>query len=370
MAVGEHIVTVSTIRDTVPNVRRFVGRNLSSGIDHMIVFLDQDQPELVEVLGSDPHVTVVPTAGDDYWLGHRPPKVDDRRKVNANLLNAALTVIPAVRWLVHLDADEAPLFDRARLLACDARTVRFLTLEAVARQDRPEGDVREFKRVPTETELLALDRMGVIADPTPASYYRGHWAGKSATRPDLGVRISAHVPRDPGGNRLPSTEILPDSFLLHYESYCLEDFADRWSDFDLEKYQRSNHRVTRKRLGLAAYGIINHPSLSDDAKDRYLRRLFERKVADDVAALRRLGMIVEVPEVDVPPRPLPAAEVEALEDLLTALRPADKRAFLKDADEDAPVAELDRAAARLDRPALVERVHRTVAEHRATAEAG
>jgi hypothetical protein len=365
--VAEHIVTVSTIRDTVPNMHRFLRRNLSSGIDHMIVFLDQDQPELLEVLGSNPRVTVVQTANDDYWLGRRPPKVDDRRKVNANLLNAALTVIPAVRWLVHLDADEAPLFDRASLLASDARTVRFPALEAVARHDRPDGDAREFKQRPSEAELLALDLMGVIDDPSLASYFRGHWAGKSAVRPDLGVRISAHVPRDPQGNRLAGTEILPGAFLLHYESYCLEDFIERWRDFDVEKYSRSNHRGTRKRLGLAAYAIINHASLSDDAKERYLRRLFDRKVADDVTALRRLGLIIEVPAADLSPRPLPTAEIEALEALLAALRPVDKRAFLKSADESAPVAALEGVAAGLDDPTLAERVLRAVAEHRLNA---
>lgn len=361
---SDRIVTVSTIRDSVTNVHRFVERNLSSGIDHMVVFLDEDQPDVRGVLGSNPRVTVVQTA-KGYWKGRRPPKVEDRQKANANLANAALTAFPDVRWLVHLDADEALWFDRASLLASEARAVRFPALEAVARRARPDGDVAEFKRIPSEAELLALNGLGAIHEATNEAYYRGHMAGKSAVRPDLGVRIGVHVPHDPHDNRIP-VEVLPECYLLHYESYCLEDFVERWRSFDLKKARRSNHRDSRKRLGIAAYAITNHPTMDDRTKDRYLRRLFERKVADDVTTLRRLGLIIEVPAGGHQPRPLPQDETKALKALLTALRTVDKEAFLAEADAGAPAAALEESLAALDDSALAERVRRSVAEHRVT----
>ena len=38
------ILTVSTVKDAVPNLRRFVSRNLANGVDHMVVFLDSVDP--------------------------------------------------------------------------------------------------------------------------------------------------------------------------------------------------------------------------------------------------------------------------------------------------------------------------------------
>ena len=40
------IFTVSTVKDSLDNVRSFCQRNLSSGADHLIIFLDEPDAEI------------------------------------------------------------------------------------------------------------------------------------------------------------------------------------------------------------------------------------------------------------------------------------------------------------------------------------
>lgn len=344
------IVTVSTIRDTVPNVERFLQRNLSSGVDHMIVFLDEKQPRVRALLAENRHVTVVSTARDDYWYGGRPLKVEDRQQTNANLANAVLTVVPSVRWLFHLDCDEALLFDRAVLMRSASRAVRFPTLEALAQSDQPSDSNLRFKKIPTQTQLLALSALGAIAEPDMDLYLRGHAAGKSAVRPDLAIRLGVHVPFDARGNKLTGVEVPPDSFLLHYESWCLDDFVTRWKDYSPKKAAVSNHRERRKQIGLAVYGILHHPVLDDRAKDKYLRALFDRHIADDVENLQRLGLLVQPQPVGRRPLPLAREDAHRIRALVKALRGVDKIAsFGPGAHPDAPAGALEKAAFELDR---------------------
>jgi len=55
------ILSVSTVKDTVPNLRRFVRRNLGNGIDHMVVFVDADDPAAESFLSAHPNVTCIRT---------------------------------------------------------------------------------------------------------------------------------------------------------------------------------------------------------------------------------------------------------------------------------------------------------------------
>src|SRR6478735_10433163 len=99
------LCTVSTVKDTLGNLEQFVDRNLSSGADHMFVFLESEDPDVEAALRAREHVTVVRT-DDAYWSGTRPEELIQRQLVNANLVNSLLTVLPSVDWLAHLDGDE------------------------------------------------------------------------------------------------------------------------------------------------------------------------------------------------------------------------------------------------------------------------
>ena len=107
------IATVSTVKDTLANVQRFVRGNLAGGVDHMVILLDGPDPEVEEWLAGQDHVTHV--VADDAWWGRRPPNINDRQRLGANLVKAVLTVVPGVDWLFHVDADEICQIDRAAI---------------------------------------------------------------------------------------------------------------------------------------------------------------------------------------------------------------------------------------------------------------
>ena len=48
------ICTVSTVKDSADNVATFVEQNLAAGADHLFVCLDDEQPEVEEVLAPCP----------------------------------------------------------------------------------------------------------------------------------------------------------------------------------------------------------------------------------------------------------------------------------------------------------------------------
>lgn len=361
MSPRDRIVTVTTLRDTVENVEWFARRNLASGVDHMVVFLDQDQPDVQELLEATQHVTVVPTAGR-YWRGARPARVSDRLSANADLVNAVACVLPSVRWLFHLDCDETLLFDRDALLDLRHDAVRFPTLEVVAEREPRPRDALRFKKVPDETQLLALSAMGAVEEPHLLSYLRGHAVGRSGHVPDLDVRTDVHVAyRD--GQKLDAA-VPPGCHLLHYDSWCVRDLAERWADFTPRRAARSTHRESRKQLALAAYAIQHHEALDDAQVEEYLGRLFDRLVADDVEALRRLDLLLEPPALDATPRGLPGREVRDLRRLLRRFRTRPKDAFGRDAAPGSAAEALLAVADEVGDDGLAERVRRAVRDHR------
>ena len=97
------LITASTVKDTLPNVQRFVRGNLACGVDHMVVFLDaagaEGQPEVREWLEQQPHVTAVRT-GKEWWLGDRPAQLNVRQRINVNLLKHLLSGLDWARVAV------------------------------------------------------------------------------------------------------------------------------------------------------------------------------------------------------------------------------------------------------------------------------
>ncbi len=61
------LFTASTVKDTLPNLRRFVTGNLAGGADHLVVFVDDPDgtdPEAVAFLAEHDGVTCVLTDDD------------------------------------------------------------------------------------------------------------------------------------------------------------------------------------------------------------------------------------------------------------------------------------------------------------------
>ena len=361
---NDAIVAVSTVKADPDQVERFLRRNLAGGVDHLLVFLDAQNPEVRELLEEHPHVTVVRT-GPKYWNGTRPPRISDRLRINMNLANAVLATVPSVGWMVSIDSDEAVNVDRDVLRACEERAVVLSVLEAVSQRTWPDDEPTLFKSRPTDGELAALASLGVIAEPDLARYFRGHQEGKPALRPDLRTRVKVHFAVDENGKRL--TQVAQDLHVLHYESHSLDDFIRRWKDYAPGAAHLRTHREERKRIGVALHTLHHHEVLTDDQRATLIGQIFDREVADDVETLGALGLVGPPPTRDYDPLPLPAADVDQVQRLLHALLPADKHVFNDGGTPDQIAAELDSAAGRMagrSPDPAVENIRRTLEQFR------
>lgn len=321
---GDRIITVSMVSDTLPNVRRWVDRTLASGVDHMLVFLDEERPDVQQMLEAHPMVTVVRTE-DEYWNHDRPTPLPDRQMINANVSLTALVDVPSAGWLFHIDVDEALSFDREEFIELDLRAARFPTLEAVAKRTWPRNEPRLFKKQPTTEELYALAALGVIDEPELDSYFRGHHLGKTGVRPHLDVRFRVHSVYE-----RPDTVIQqvkpPGMHLLHYASFSVRDFVDRWQGFDPER--ASGRPFRSQHVGTAFHTIRHHPGVGRFARKRLVAELFDQVIADDIKTLDSFGLLVPSPRrPPVAPRPLSSDDVRRLEAALADLYPADKAPY-------------------------------------------
>lgn len=320
------VCVVSTIKDTAANLDRFVTRNLAAGADHLLVFLDDADPETHAHLDEHPHVTVVRT-DEAYWQGERPGSLNERQVVNANVANVLVSVFPEVAWLFHVDGDECLDLDRDRLLALDAdvSAVRLRTLESVAvgADDEPR---ERFKRPLAPDELALLATLGEIAEPSMLEYFNGHVQGKSGLRPSPDRRLQVHA--------VASLELEPvEPFrgdwlnVLHYESFSVEEFVRKWTaHLGAETVARFRDRRERLRVSLGKLMALDLP---EDRRRELLAEIHRRHIEDDVDLLDELGFLVRPrPEWhEHEPASFPPESAADLAGLLDLLRDADKDFF-------------------------------------------
>ncbi|MGZ6745777.1 MAG: glycosyltransferase family 2 protein [Nocardioides sp.] len=285
------LVTASTVKDTLPNIQRFVSGNLAGGVDHLFVFLDAGDPEVRAWLDEHPHVTCVRT-DSSWWNGERPEQLNVRQRVNANTLKALLSTVDAVDWVFHVDADEVVQVDRAVLAGVPAstRVVKLAPLEAVSRKSW-DGDPTWFKRLLGKDDLTLLQTLGVLDRPSNGAYFHGHVDGKSGVRPSLDTWLTLHHGVDAAKEELPSFQH-ESLALLHYESYSGEDFVRKWTSI-LAAGPMANFRPAREPTAVALRTLIGK-GLSEEQAAPYLMRIFERTTEDDFDTLRDLGLLVEV----------------------------------------------------------------------------
>jgi hypothetical protein len=320
------ICTVSTVKDGPENIQAFVNRNLAAGVDHMFVFLDAPNPDANEWLKSNEHVTSVRTGGT-YWAGRRPELLNRRQTVNANLINVLLAPFEDVAWLFHIDGDECLDVDLGVLAAFDPATpsVRLRALEAVSRRVWPV-EVDYFKRKLDLSDLHLLHTLGIIPEPTNRAYFNGHVVGKAGIRPSPAVRVGIHVGRDHKGREIASRQ--DDALnLLHYESYCEEEFIRKWEVHLTSGGGR--FRAQKDQLRGAVKAIVRNANLSDDGKHAYLAEIYRRHVEDDFETLRDLGMLVHLDRQahSHPPAAFSPEDARGIEVLLSRVQVADKAYF-------------------------------------------
>lgn len=323
------LFTASTVKDTLPNLRRFVAGNLAGGVDHLFVFLDaprETDPAARAFLDEHPRVTCVPT-GRDWWLGDRPAQLNTRQRINANLARALLSPFDWADWVFHIDADEVAQIDRSALAAApdDARVAKLIPLEAVS-QPEWDGDPTLFKRLLGKDDLTLLHTLGVIERANNGAYFHGHVDGKAGVRPDLDVWLTLHHAVDAEKNEI-EPYAHPGLRLLHYESFSGEDFVRKWTSI-LEAGPSVNFRPAREPTAVALRTLIGKGLSAEQARP-YLRRIFERTTQDDLGTLRDLGLLEEIDARAGTHRPadFPSGGLEEMTGLLERLRAAPKRAF-------------------------------------------
>ena len=324
------LFTASTVKDTLPNVQRFVQGSLAGGIDHMFVLLDapgaEGQAEVREWLEAQRHVTCIPT-DKLWWAGDRPSQLNFRQRINANLLKQVLSGFGWAEWLFHVDGDEVVQVDRAVLETVPATVpaVQLAPLEAVSRMHW-DADPTWFKTLLDDDDLALLFALGVIDKPSNGAYFHGHAFGKSGIRPQEAGWLTLHKALDL--DREPLEVFRHESLrLLHYESYSGEDFVRKWTAM-VASGPTASFRAARGTTADAKRALIGK-DLGEEKARAYLMKLFERTTEDDFETLRDLRLVVEVDprRGGATPRAFPDGGRDAVLAALDALRPEPKRHF-------------------------------------------
>lgn len=322
------VVTVTTLKDELRNVRRFVDGNVAAGVDHLVVFLDGDAPDVAAFLREHPRVTLLPT-GRGYWRGQRPESLNRRQRVNATRVLTALAWLGWDAWLCHVDGDEVVQVDRDALFASPAEYVVLRPLEAVSRAEQGRDDVRWFKRLLAPEELGSLVDRGVLPAADNRRYFRGYVNGKLAIRARDDVLLDVHDLRPQGAAELGlvADADLPPMHVLHYDCFGFEEFVRKWLAHDRGVAPPTYFRDERDRARRAVQQAFDRP-VPQEQQRREARTAYDAEVADDVDLLAGLGLLVPAPAATGPAGPpLPVGETRMLRRLLVEMAKLDRRYF-------------------------------------------
>ncbi|TYL45454.1 hypothetical protein FXB39_18390 [Nocardioides sp. BGMRC 2183] len=325
------LVTASTIKDSAANVRFFVEANLASGVGHLVVFLDapaeDGQAEVERYLTAHPQVTCIRAGGAGWWHGERPANLNHRQRINANWAHDLLAPLGWATWLAHVDGDEVARLDPAALATVppEVSAVRMRPLEAVARIGVEERSTL-FKELLDDADLTLLQVLGLLDEPSNQTYFHGHVMGKSAIRVGAEAGLTLHDAVAPDASRLPAAED-PGFAVLHYDAPTEQEFIRKWTA--LAAAGPARYRASRQPVAKALKTLIGR-DLPPDVRERYLRQIYERTVADDVTTLDELGLLVHCdPLADVSDTPpLTERQVADLEQRAGELREVPKATYL------------------------------------------
>lgn len=330
------VFAVSTVMDNPEHVRRYVEGNLAGGVDHLVVFLDKprgpQQDEVAAYLDAHPAVTCV-LAGKDWWADARPRELNERQCTNANVTKDVLAGLGLTdAYVFHVDGDEVVRLDAA--LPAGADVVRLAVREAVS-QRVWDGEPTLFKRELAESDLKLLHGLGLVAEPTNQSYFRGHLMGKSGVRAGARGWLGLHkVIGEDGAEVEPHRD--EALVVFHYESYSAQEFVRKWTAM-VASGPKANYRPDRQPVARTLRALISR-GLEPAALERQLLRFYEQNIEEEVGSLRDLGVLVEADPLAAraasAARPaVPAAELAAA---LEARRDQVKTAYFKGTSPSGP----------------------------------
>jgi hypothetical protein len=319
------ILSVTTLKDSLANVSKFVSRNLNGGVDHVVVFLDAEQPEVAEFLTAHPDVTCVPAYGD--WWDVRPDNLNQRQATNSGMVSRLLEGYAWADWVFHIDGDEVVHLDLDALAAVDPshQVVRLAPWEAVARL-HPEHDPTSFKRLLDDDQLQLLCTLGVLGRAHNKAYFRGHIAGKLGARPSRHVALAIHKAWTGDREEVP---VVDDGrqHVLHYESPNGDEFVRKWLAL-LSSGGTFRQRGARVPLTQSLTALLDL-GLGEAETSHFLEEIYQRYAVDDVETLDRLGVLEHVDaDLPRPARPdFPASAKDDLRALLERVELVPKRQF-------------------------------------------
>ncbi len=332
------ITTVSTVKDDVERLQRWIDRNRAAGVDRMVVFVDdRDDARTAALLDARPGVVAVDAGA--WWGEDYPARLNARQRINANAALGVVRELDTRGWMFHIDGDEVLHLDRERLMALpdDVEAVQLSPLEALSQWEWPDDEVTLFKRLLAIEELNLLFLLGMLERPTNDAYFRGHTAGKAGLRVASEAWLEIHRVVDEGRTPVPAHRA---SWLqvLHYESHTLEEFIRKWSN-----HTTSGHRIvarTERRRLASAMTAEGWATWSAEVADQVRRELFAATALDDRDGLERLGLLV-TPVLPTDPH-VPAVSdphLDPIREGLVALAATDKTRF-RLGDQDAPEPEV------------------------------
>lgn len=283
------IFSVSTVKDTVSNVEKFVRRNIGGGIDHLVIFLDAEQPEVAAFLLGHPNVTCI-QADSDWWHGKRPDDLNERQWRNATEVVHALAPYDWAEWVFHIDGDEVVHLDRAVLDALPPRisSVILPPREVVALWSW-DGEPTWFKTLLDDDQLELLKVIGLLDRAQNRAYFRGHLAGKAGVRPSQDIRFAVHrgVKREDGVKLRSARD--PALWVLHYDSPDGREFVRKWQALAAAG-GTARRAPARAVIGRAVQALLAL-DLPPDQAEPYLKRIFEVTRLDHLDDLKRLRLV-------------------------------------------------------------------------------
>lgn len=302
------LLTVTTLKDRLENVQRFVAGNLSGGVDHLVIFLEDSAPEVHDYLRQHEHVTYFDSDGD-WFAKHRPQLLNRRQNINSNAVRAVLREAGSTDWLFHIDGDEILRVDRAALAALSPKVqaVRAAPQEAVGVLDQVETP-RLYKRLLDQDELSLLHTLGHLSEPTNSLYFRSHIAGKIGVRAQADVHLRMHSVILPSGRRGPAHED-PAFAMLHLESWSGSEFVRKWQAM-VDSGPAINFGTHRQIIADGLRALLQG-DIDPTTRARLLGEIYQRHMADPVETLQELGYLREHDVLAGPHRPAPDAAVLA-----------------------------------------------------------
>jgi hypothetical protein len=293
---NDTVCIVTTLRAPVDMTKRFVNYYLNTGVDHMFLFFDFDDPA-IEALSRYSQTTCV-RCDADYWSDHglaADASLEDRQKCNATVA-FKLARESGLNWMIHIDSDELiyteePIRVHLARVSQRIKAVRIMTCEAVPEKIKYNSifdEISLFKVIPTRLQKYRAYLSGCGSTFFRGEFFRGHLVGKTAFRTNADFSlIGIHGPIVPGQRTLPKN-MLSDVKLLHFESCTFEEWKNKWGricERGVIRREMRKNRIRQYESFVALYKKGADGKLAELYRRLYLLSDREKKILSKIGLL-------------------------------------------------------------------------------------